>query len=444
MCKCIACKKNEATKTKKEGKFTYCATCYKQIRRKGYAKAAVETSDVMTELAMKATKESAINIYEAGTMKDMMQPVVTVKTTKIGNNVATVTESDPMSFFNKKTQDYNMMNGDKEMMKRVSGFRISDIVEEKYQLKAYKLSEAINENNEIVCNLGIAVGESLNGMPPAIDSQIAAMLGYEKPNHRYNACMKRLIEAGVVFKFESQNCMINQKEVIYYFNPVLQCAGKGVSPRLFFLFFSSFQLMAQKNNDFKYRFQQMARYAFKWMMDKREDFKQLQADFNMGKITSVEAANGATEIFSKIADSYNVPVRLETVLDVDTEAMSAYEATMAKSKSTVTYSNVNKLTQEVEEETTEDELNALDASIAKTEQKITLVTDIKTKKTITTIDGREVGIPPAPLKKLPKVTTIKSLISSSATAAEVNNYVFEEDDIYDFVNKLNNKYKEIV
>lgn len=421
MCICIACKKKEATKTKNKvtGEFTYCAACYKQIRRKGYAKASVDTSDNVANLAMEVIKESAVNIYDGKTIKDAMQPMVKVRTTKIGDEVIAITESDPMSFFNKRTQDYNMMNGDKEMMKKVAGFRMTDIVDTKYRAQALTLSEAINDLNQIVCTDGIALGESLTGMPPAIDSQIAKMLGYNNTGKRYKECMKSLMDCGLIFKHECKDGMVNQLETIYYFNPVFQCAGKGVSPRLFFMFNKSFQLMAQKNKEFKYRYQQMANYSFKWMMDKRADFKQLQEDYNTGKITNVEAANGVTEIFSKIADSYQIPVRLETELDVDTTGMSAYEAIMTKHKSTVTYSNINKLTTKEEAiETTEDELNVLDASLAKEEIKVTTYSDIQ--RTVK-VDGKELPVPANMPKKLPKVVVKK-------TATIVNDYGFEEEE----------------
>lgn len=433
---CIACGKKEAIRTVMNGVKTECGACYRDRNRKGYSKKALETSDTIAELALKVTKESAVNIYDESTMKDMMKPVTKVRMTKIGNEVITITESDPMSFFNKKTEDYNMMNGDKEMMKKVAGFRMTDIVEKKYLAQALILSEAINKENQIVCTEGIALGESLDNMPPAIDSQIAVMLGYKDKGRRYKACMNSLIECGLIFKYESKDCMIKQIDTLYYFNPVFQCAGKGVSPKLFFMFAKSFQEMAKKNKDFKYRYEQMANYAFKWMMDKRADFKQLQADYNSGKITNLQAAKGATEIFSKVADSYNIPVRLETKVDAEiTEYMSSYEALMARLDSKVSYSNVNKLTAEetIEDEIDEDLLNELDASLVKEEYKkeIKVITYSDVQRTVTVnVNGRKIPVPSNPPKKLSKVNIPTLNVDVSITKPIINDYGFEEEPTY--------------
>ena len=273
-------------------------------------------------------------------------------------------------------------------------------------------------------------------MPPAIDSQIAVMLGYKYEGRRYKACMNSLIECGLIFKYESKDCMIKQIDTLYYFNPVFQCAGKGVSPKLFFMFAKSFQEMAKKNKDFKYRYEQMANYAFKWMMDKRADFKQLQADYNSGKITNLQAAKGATEIFSKVADSYNIPVRLETKVDAEiTEYMSSYEALMARLDSKVSYSNVNKLTAEetIEDEIDEDLLNELDASLVKEEYKkeIKVITYSDVQRTVTVnVNGRKIPVPSNPPKKLSKVNIPTLNVDVSITKPIINDYGFEEEPTY--------------
>lgn len=436
---CIACGKKKAVRHKVDGVVTLCEACNRQRLRKGVVKASIESSNTMAKLAMRATKESCVNIYDTATMKEIMQPAVSIKCTKVGNNIITVTESDPMSFFNKRTQDYNMMNGDKEMMKKVAGFRITDVVEDKYLKQAFILSEAINEQNQIVCTDGISLGETLNNMPPAIDIQIAKMIGYDNTGKAYTACMKSLLASGVIFKYEMEDSIIKQRTTIYYFNPVFQCAGKGVSPSLFFMFFESFQLMAQKNKEFKFRFQQMANYAFKWMMDKRADFKQLQADYNSGKITNLQAAKGATEIFSKVADSYNIPVRLETKVDAEiTEDMSSYEALMARLDSRVSYSNVNKLAAEesIEDEIDEDLLNELDTSLVKEEYKkeIKVTTYLDVQRTVN-VNGRKIPVPSNTPKKLP-ILNIPTLniptlnVDVSITKPIINDYGFEEERTY--------------
>ena len=416
---CIACGKKKAVRHKVDGVVTLCEACNRQRLRKGVVKASIESSNTMAKLAMRATKESCVNIYDTATMKEIMQPVVSIKCTKVGNNIITVTESDPMSFFNKRTQDYNMMNGDKEMMKKVAGFRITDVVEDKYLKQAFILSEAINEQNQIVCTDGISLGETLNNMPPAIDIQIAKMIGYDNTGKAYRACMKSLLASGVIFKYEMEDSIIKQRTTIYYFNPVFQCAGKGVSPSLFFMFFESFQLMAQKNKEFKFRFQQMAKYAFKWMMDKRDDFKQLQADYNEGKITDLDAAKGATEIFSKIADSYKIPVRLETKVDVDTTGMGAFDSIMTKANSNIKFSNVTNLTQDIEED---DFLNELDMNIAKQET-IQVTTYADLQRTVT-VNGRAIPVPP----NMPKVLHKVNIPTKTATVPRLNYYGFEEEE----------------
>lgn len=421
---------NIATITVENGVFTECKACYDERKKYGYVKKDIDASNEIAALAAYAIKESCVNIYKDIDMKDMMKPVVSTKTTNLSNGSTIVVQTDPMSFFNKRTEEYNMLNGDNNMMKKVVGFRLTDVVDSKYFSQVLLLSEAINENNAIVCIESIAPGEDLKGLPPANDEQIARMLGYKDAGKRYKQCMKHLIEVGVIFKFKNNDAVSKCVNTIYFFNPVYQNAGKGVSPSLFFMFFKSFQDMAQKNKEFKFRFNTMAEYAFTWIMHKRSDFKELQSKYNRYEISQVEIAKGVTEIFAKIADSYNIPVSLETNVEVDTTNMSLYESVLAKADSNVKFNNLDKFDNEVEDIDIEleDDLTEIDKPVLEVKPKA-VTTKVNVQRTVT-VNGKPI---PMPINK-PKVKNpvIKSLLKTSSDKP----FDFS-DDIYDFVEDLN-------
>lgn len=300
-----------------------CNKHYLELKRNGYIKDMVDCSNKILELGKEAIKDSGV--YTDASLKEVEKAKSNIKEVKKIDGTSIVIKSNPMKFINAKTEEYTMLNGDVGMIKKVKGFRITDVVEPKYQLAAFKLSEAINSNNEIVSLIGIDAGEDVSQMPPASLGQIAKMLGYEPSSKRFKACIKSLIDSGILFKFTSSN-----KDFIdiYYFNPVFCANGKGVSPRLFFFFYKTFAKMAQQSDMFKFRFEQMAMYSLAWIAHKRADFKQvIEQREELGEL---ETAKRLTAINKKIADEYGLNIDIQTEIeDMDkVDAVDYLEASL--------------------------------------------------------------------------------------------------------------------
>lgn len=312
----------------------YCNKHYKQFTNYGYVKDAVDASDEMAILAQKVLPTTGA--YTDATMKELSAKKFSTKILKKIDGSEMVIKGDPMSFINAKTEEYTMFNGDAGMVKKVQGFRISDVVEEKYQLAAFKLSEAINKNNEIVCLDGIDVGEDISDMPPASELQIAKMLGYKDCSRKFKDCMKSLIESNIIFKLESKNKKIID---VYYFNPVFQNNGKAVSPRLFFFFYYSFADMAKQSKDFRYRFEQMATYSFAWIAAKRSDYKEVIA--NRKQLGELETARRIVAINAEIAKSYNIKVDFEVDINSNFDDVSQMDLFEARLSGDLEFSNVS-------------------------------------------------------------------------------------------------------
>ncbi|NKF05287.1 hypothetical protein J1C67_14470 [Clostridium gasigenes] len=311
-----------------------CSTHYKQLLRNGRVQDVIDTDITVMDLAVKAIKNSGA--YTADTMKEFMAKKVSIKIIDIAGKSEIVIKSNPMSFFNQKTLEYSIFSGDQGMNKSIQGFRITDLVEKKYQLAAFTLSEAINENNEIVCTTGIAIGETLTGMPPASELQMARMLGYADNGKRYKECIKSLLKSGIIYKFTMKEDMPGMINSVFFFNPIFQNNGKGISPRLFFFFYSSFDLMAKQNKAFQFRFEQMANFSLSWIVNKRADFKELLS--KRAELGEIKTAEMATKIVSEVANSYGINVDL--IAEIESDDMDEISLIEMKLNPALSYTNL--------------------------------------------------------------------------------------------------------
>lgn len=396
-----------ATRTVINGITTECYTCYRERKERGYNKHSLDNSNEVVSLAVDAISKSGIDTTVKRNIKDITKNTLTTKVTRLSNGKTIVLESNPMNFFNKKREEYFMMSGDDNMIKRISGFRLTDVVDSKYYGQVLLLSEAINENNEIVCIDGIEPGEDLKGMPPATDLQIAKMLGYKDCSRKYKDCMKYLQEQGVIYKFTTNDNLVKCMDTVYFFNPIFQNNGKGVSPRLFFFFFKSFEQMAQKNKAFKARFDLMAEYSLVWLMHKRSDFKELQDKYNRNELSQEEIAKGTTKILAEVADSYGIPVRLEAKIDVDTSNMSPLEALIAVNDANVRYDNLNDFDYEdMNEDLQEEAVEDVDIELVDTDKPVVKVVKTVSMQRTVNINGVDFKMPS---KRPSKILSFKDI-----------------------------------
>ena len=209
-----------------------------------------------------------------------------------------------------------MMSGDYGMTKGVAGFRLIDVVDPKYKSAAQDLAEALISENQIVSLKGVGLGQDTLDHPPAAEWQIAEMLGYKSDSQRFKSCINSLIRSEIIFR-----CKFEDKKMhdIYYFNPVYRCSSKGVTPRLFIMFFNDFVKMSKKNKIFKYRFDNMANYTLTWLASKTKDYSELIEQRQ--DLTEKEFNERLIAIKNNIANDYrlNIEIQLDDSLDRESD-----------------------------------------------------------------------------------------------------------------------------
>lgn len=285
-----------------------CSKHYHEMRRHGRIKDMIDGSEALLEKGAKMAKSNMGKYDPTLDLRAFRKSKSIIKEVEALNGAKYIIKSEPMSFINKRTEAYNMMNGDYGMTKGVAGYQLVNIVEPKYVTQAYILSDALNSENEIVSLKGVQLGQHTLDHPAASDLQIAKMIGYSKVSREYKECINSLIDCGVLFKFTPSDKKIHE---VYYFNPVFKCSGKGITPRLFIMFYELFLEMSKKNDIFKYRFENMLTYTLTWLASKTREYSELMHEKD--NISINEFNRRLVEMQNSIADDYglNVEIRLE-------------------------------------------------------------------------------------------------------------------------------------
>ena len=292
-----------------------CSKHYHELRRHGYIKDMIDKSDSMFELGAKIANTTNF-INSDVDLNAFKRAKINTKEVESLDGTKYIVKSEPMSFINKRTEAYNMMSGDYGMTKGVAGYQLMNVADPKYITQAYMLSEAINSENQIVSMKGVQLGQDTLDHPPAAEWQIAEMLRYSGITREFKSCINSLIRSEIIFR-----CKFEDKKMhdIYYFNPVYRCSSKGVTPRLFIMFFNDFVKMSKKNKIFKYRFDNMANYTLTWLASKTKDYSELIEQRQ--DLTEKEFNERLIAIKNNIANDYrlNIEIQLDDSLDRESD-----------------------------------------------------------------------------------------------------------------------------
>lgn len=434
MATCIKCKEKEAAKSKNKqiNEFTLCEACYRQERRKNQQ---LSTYD---DIQLLAEEIKEYDFYIDGSEG---------KATKVTTTTKGIRKSQDKVNINFLTANgLKLLSGGHIRRQMITKTDLFNDLDNNATLFNYAslIIRCANKNNQVVdpkfLDSGVEALKQDGAEVLANQKALKQYLGFKGKNDRtFNETIKTL-EKKQVIKIDGAG--------VVHVNPLYSNYSAIISLHSFILFKDSLKKKLYKEQYrevvadmfFRYIFTSKAKeYIYKGyiLAAKRE----LENYVEYYKNTyGADFANLIEKMFMVNLEQ-EIKQEEARILGIACEGKSTYKQVMIR----LGMLNGKTMEEMIEDDDIdEDILKQIDASIDKTEHRTTTVTDIKTKKTITTIDGREVDIPPAPLKKSPKVNTTKFIIYSPATAAKVNNYVFEEDDTYDFVNKLNNKYKEIV
>lgn len=404
---CIKCKEKQATKTKNKetGKFTLCENCYRQEKRKNQQK------NTYDDIQLLAEEIKEYDFYVDGSEG---------KTTKITTTTkGTRRTEDKVNISFLTANGLKILSGGHIRRQMITKTDLFNDLDNNATLFNYAslIIRCANKNNQVVdpkfLDSGVEALKQDGAEVLANKKALKQYLGFKGKNDRTFNDMMSTLEEKEVIKIDGAG--------IIHVNPLYSNYSAIISLRSFVLFKNSLKkkLYREQYREvvadmfFRYIFTAKAKeYIYKGYV--------LAAKRELENYAEYYKNTYGADFVNLIGNMFSINLEQEIsaeearILDIALEGKSTYERVMIM----LGMKNGKSVEEFMEEETTEDELNVLDASLAKEEIKVTTYSDIQ--RTVK-VDGKELPVPANMPKKLPKVIVKK-------TATIVNDYGFEEEE----------------
>lgn len=404
---CIKCKDKQATKTKnkKTGEFTLCRNCYEQERRKNQQK------NTYDDIQLLAEEIKEYDFYVDGSEG---------KTTKITTTTkGTRKKEDKVDISFLTANGLKILSGGHIRRQMITKTDLFNDLDNNATLFNYAslIIRCANKNNQVVdpkfLDSGVEALKQDGAEVLANKKALKQYLGFKGKNDRTFNDMMSTLEEKEVIKIDGAG--------IVHVNPLYSNYSAIISLRSFVLFKKSLKKKLYKEQYrevvadmfFRYIFTAKAKeYIYKGYV--------LAAKRELENYAEYYKNTYGADFVNLIGNMFTVNLEQEIseeeakILNIALEGKSTYERVMIK----LGMKNGKSVEEFIAEDTTEDELNVLDASLANEEVKVTTYSDIQ--RTVK-VGGKELPIPTNMPKRLPKVIVKK-------TETIINTYGVEEEE----------------